>query len=177
MTTHISSVMGFLTTSLHKNCQNDVKLLETWWFWPILGKVERAELTCDVIKKSCSTFLIKFWLYNIHKITRTCILHHIIHPSSVEKFSENFDKKTVTYIILLHFVAFFHVASLFSTGVENKKVGVDNKKALELTNSTVFHRGRQWKSSRAGQQNNFFIFQPDFNVEISPKNATKHPVA
>jgi len=45
--------------------------------------------------------------------------------------------------LLLHFVAFFHVASLFSTGVENKKVGVDNKKALELTNSTVFHRGRQ----------------------------------
>ena len=44
---------------------------------------------------------------------------------------------------LLHFVAFFHVASLFSTRVENKKVGVDNKKALELTNSTVFHRGRQ----------------------------------
>ena len=44
---------------------------------------------------------------------------------------------------LLHFVAFFHVASLFSTGVQNKKVGVDNKKALELTNSTVFHRGRQ----------------------------------
>ena len=51
MTSHTSSVMGFLTTSLHKNCQNDVKLLETWWFWPILGKVERAELTCDVIKK------------------------------------------------------------------------------------------------------------------------------
>ena len=44
---------------------------------------------------------------------------------------------------LLHFVAFFHVASLFSTGVGNKKVGVDNKKALELTNRTVFHRGRQ----------------------------------
>ena len=44
---------------------------------------------------------------------------------------------------LLHFVAFFHVASLFSTRVDNKKVGVDNKKALELTNSTVFHRGRQ----------------------------------
>ena len=44
---------------------------------------------------------------------------------------------------LLHFVAFFHVASLFSIGVENKKVGVDNEKALELTNSPVFHRGRQ----------------------------------
>ena len=44
---------------------------------------------------------------------------------------------------LLHFVAFFHVASLSSTGVENKKVGVDNEKALELTNSPVFHRGRQ----------------------------------
>ena len=78
---------------------------------------------------------------------------------------------------LLHFVAFFHVASLFSTGVDNKKVGVDNKKALELTNSTVFHRGRQRKSSRAGKQNNFFIFQPAINEEISPKNATKHPVA
>jgi hypothetical protein len=57
---------------------------------------------------------------------------------------------------LLHFVAFFHIASLLSTGVDNKKVGVDNEKALELI---------------------FFIFQPDFNIEISPKNATKHPVA
>ena len=44
---------------------------------------------------------------------------------------------------LLHFVAFFHVASLLSTGVDNEKVGVDDEKALELTNSTVFHRGRQ----------------------------------
>ena len=77
---------------------------------------------------------------------------------------------------MLHFVAFFHVASLFSTGVDNKKVGVDNEKALELTNSTVFHRGRQQKSSRAGQQNILFIFHPDFNVEVSPKNVTKHPV-
>ena len=58
-------------------------------------------------------------------------------------------------LYLLHFVAFFHVASLFSTGVDNKKVGVDNDKALELTNSTVFHRGRQRKSSRAEQQNFF----------------------
>ena len=30
-------LMGFLTTSLHKNSQNNVKLLETWWFWYILG--------------------------------------------------------------------------------------------------------------------------------------------
>ena len=59
---------------------------------------------------------------------------------------------------LLHFVAFFHVASLLSTGVENKKVGVDNEKALDLTNSTVFHRGRQQKSSRAGQQKIFSYF-------------------
>ena len=77
----------------------------------------------------------------------------------------------------MHFVAFFHVASLFFTGVDNEKVGVDNEKALELTNSTVFHRGRQQKSSRAGQQNIFFIYQPNFNIEISPKNGTKHPVA
>ena len=47
------------------------------------------------------------------------------------------------YKYLLHFVAFFHVASLISTEVDNRKVGVDNKKALELTNSAVFHRGRQ----------------------------------
>ena len=38
---------------------------------------------------------------------------------------------------LLHFVAFFHIASLFSGGADNKKVGVDNEKALELINSTV----------------------------------------
>ena len=44
---------------------------------------------------------------------------------------------------LLHFVAFFHVASPLSTGVDNEKEGVDNKKALELTNNSVFHRGRQ----------------------------------
>ena len=54
--------------------------------------------------------------------------------------------------ILLHFVAFFLVASLLSTGVDNIKMGVDNEKALELKNST------------------------DFNIKISPKNATKHPV-
>ena len=62
--------------------------------------------------------------------------------------------------ILLYFVAFFHVASLSSTGVDNKKVGVDNEKALELDNRIFF-----------------FIVQPDFNIEISSKNATKHPVA
>ena len=62
-------------------------------------------------------------------------------------------------------------------GEDIRKVGLDNKKALELDNGTVFHKGKEQKSSRAGQQNNFSIFQPDFNVEISPKNATKHPVA
>ena len=30
-------------------------------------------------------------------------------------------------VLLLHFVAFFHVASLLSTGVDNEKVGVDNR--------------------------------------------------
>ena len=46
---------------------------------------------------------------------------------------------------LLHSVAFFHVASLLTTG---QKIG-----------------GAQLKSSRAGQQNIFFIFQPDFNMQ------------
>jgi hypothetical protein len=72
-------------------------------------------------------------------------------------------------MLFVAFCSFFHAASLFSTGVDNEKV-------LELRNSTIFQRGRQWKSSRAGQQNIFFIFQPDFNLEISPKNATKHLV-
>ena len=52
-----------------------------------------------------------------------------------------------------------------------QKVGVDNEKALDLTSIGVDNK------SRAGKQNIFFIFQPDFNVKISPKNATKHPVA
>jgi hypothetical protein len=38
---------------------------------------------------------------------------------------------------LLHFVAFFQVASLFSTEVDNEKVVVDNEKALEMTNSII----------------------------------------
>ena len=58
-----------------------------------------------------------------------------------------FSTNNLSVICLLHFVAFFHVASLFVREVENRKVGVDNKKALELTNSSVFHRGRQQKGS------------------------------
>ena len=53
---------------------------------------------------------------------------------------------------LLHFVAFFHVASLFSTGVDNKKVGQTMKKL------------QSWTTEYS-------------DIEISPKNATKHPVA
>ena len=49
---------------------------------------------------------------------------------------------------------------LLCAGVDNEKVGVDNKQALELDNRIFF-----------------FIFHPNFNIEISPKNATKHPVA
>jgi len=81
---------------------------------------------------------------------------HYVNPKKTRGGAQGIGQEINCH--LLHFVAFFHVASLFSTGVDNKKVGVDNEKALELTNSTVFHRGRQQKSSRAGQQNNFFIF-------------------
>ena len=42
---------------------------------------------------------------------------------------------------------------------------------------TIVHNRRQWNSSRAGQQNIFFKFQLHFNVDLSPKNAIKHPVA
>ena len=54
---------------------------------------------------------------------------------------------------LLHFVAFFHVASLLSIGVDNEKVGVDSEKALELDNRIHI----------------FLIFQPDLNIENHPK--------
>ena len=37
-------------------------------------------------------------------------------------------------ISLLHFVAFFHVASLLPTVVDNEKVGVDVEKSVELDN-------------------------------------------
>ena len=41
------------------------------------------------------------------------------------------------------FCSFFPCSlTVFHKG-RQKKVGVDNEKALELTNSTVFHRGRQ----------------------------------
>ena len=60
-------------------------------------------------------------------------------PLTMDKADDGVSK----HFSLLHFVDYFHVASLFSAGVDNKKVGVDNEKALELTNSTVFHRGRQ----------------------------------
>ena len=55
--------------------------------------------------------------------------------------------------------------------VDNEKVGVDNEKALELTNSTVFQKRVDIE--------NAFIFQSNFHIEIieiSPKNATKYPV-
>jgi len=44
---------------------------------------------------------------------------------------------------LLHFVAFFLVASLITYLTSLFSTGVDNEKALELTNISVFHRGRQ----------------------------------
>ena len=50
---------------------------------------------------------------------------------------------------LLHFVAFFQCSFTVVYRGRQRKSG-----------------GRQWKSSRAGQQNIFFIFQPDFNIEI-----------
>ena len=74
---------------------------------------------------------------------------------------------------LLHFVAFFHVASLFLCRGDNRRVGVDNKRALELTNSTVFHRVRQWKGSRAGQQNIFFCISAWFQYRNITQKCNK----
>ena len=48
---------------------------------------------------------------------------------------------------------------MMPTNLPTDIYSVDNEKALELDN--IF----------------FFIFQPDFNIEMSPKSATKRPVA
>ena len=58
-------------------------------------------------------------------------------PLDVKSARENLERLPVGKI-LLHFVAFFHVASLLSTGVDNEKVGVDNEKALDLDNRITF---------------------------------------
>ena len=57
---------------------------------------------------------------------------------------------------MIYFVAFCSFFPCSLTGVDNEKMGLDNEKALELDNR---------------------IFQPDFNIELSPQNTTKHPVA
>ena len=44
-------------------------------------------------------------------------------------------------------------------------MGADNKKAQQMDNSTVYHRDRQQKSSRAGQQNSLIIFWPHFSIK------------
>ena len=69
---------------------------------------------------------------------------------------------------MLHFEAFFLVASLVSIGIDNSKVGEDIRK-LGVDNSTVFHKGKEQKSSRAGQQNNFLIIWPHFSTKYFPK--------
>ena len=38
-----------------------------------------------------------------------------------------------------------------------------------------FPQGQTLKKLQSWTSEYFFLFQPDFNVEISPKNATKHP--
>ena len=74
-------LMGFLTTSLHKNSQNDVKLLETFWFWHILGKgthIYSNQKHSDFHQKSpwtpksqlspvCATDSIFIWIFFCHE--------------------------------------------------------------------------------------------------------------
>ena len=133
------------------------------WSTPALDITTRLK-NINVLFFLLTLYVSFFHDVNIFSGNLCMYLENTMHTSKVKLFF------LLQTFLLLHFVVLFHVASLFSTGV-------DNEKALELTISTVFHRGRQWKSSRAGQQNISFIFQPDLNIEISPKNATKHPVA
>ena len=65
-----------------------------------------------------------------------------------------FDQASILFVALC---SFFPCSLTFFHWGRQRERGIDNEKALELTDNTVFYR--------------------DFNLEISPKNATKHPVA
>ena len=78
---------------------------------------------------------------------------------------------------MLHFVAFFHIASLLSTGVDNKKVQVDNEKSYRADKQHRFPIGVDIEKALELDNIVFFTFLSDFNIEISSKNVTKHPVA
>ena len=56
---------------------------------------------------------------------------------------------------LLNFVGYCDLASLFVSQVDNRKVGVDNRK----------RGGRQQKSSRADKWNNFLMIWPHFSIQ------------
>ena len=82
-------------------------------------------------------------------------------------------------IIVFNFVAFcsFFPGSLtvvhrnrqLKSGRRHQKSGVRQKKVLELDNSTVFHKGKKQKSSRARHQNDFLIIWPHFSTKDFPK--------
>ena len=67
-------------------------------------------------------FQASLFFFSVTGVLRTKVNWEYIFPR----------KSVLEKLILLYFVAFFHVASLLSTGVDNEKVGVDNEKALEL---------------------------------------------
>ena len=91
------------------------------------------------------------------------------YPKVICKQSTNFNR------YLLHNSGSFHPRSLFFSQVENLKLSVENTwnlrfrsknglccpalelfRCLPLWKTSVFHRGRQRKSSRAGQQQIFW---------------------
>ena len=64
------------------------------------------------------------------------------------------------------FCSFFFPGSLsiFYKARQLKSGNRQLKSSVVLDKSTVFHRGRQQKSSRARQQNSFFKFWPHFSI-------------
>ena len=59
---------------------------------------------------------------------------------SHDKMRKSFHWFAISKPFLLHFVAFFHVASMFSTGVDNEKVRVDNEKAKMFSTDFIFRK-------------------------------------
>ena len=111
-----------------------------WQYFAMLGNIfNLPHINCVISKNFVYILHEVFFALSILQVYIPGVLLIICYLSAyLLTFLPNVLQKGQTKSkCLLHFVAFFHVALLFSTGVDNKKVGVDNEKALELTNSTV----------------------------------------
>ena len=77
-------------------------------------------------------------------------------------------------ILLLQFGAFFRVISLLSIGVDNRKVGADNRKNLQSWRTVLFSIGVD-NEKALELDNRFFSYFSLISIQkYHPKKSTKH---